>query len=209
MNSFLESFSEWPIHYKLAAWLGSLLFLSYVFWQYLYKAPAEELQRLNDKVESMEIQMTRERMLVRNLPLVRSEVQNLDRQLLQALRELPNKQETSQLLDSISDLARDAGLTIEVFKELGTTAKEFYGQKSVSLTVGGSFHQVATFFDEVGGLSRIVNINEVQMKNPAAGAEGMNLATSCTATTFWYLSEEERAEQKRAEEKAKKRSRKK
>ncbi len=208
MNRFLESFSEWQIHYKLAAWLGSLLFLSYVFWQYLYKAPAEELRRLNDKVESMEMQMTRERMLVRNLPLVRSEVQNLDRQLLQALRELPNKQETSRLLDSISDLARDAGLTIEVFKELGTTAKEFYGQKSVSLTVGGSFHQVATFFDEVGGLSRIVNINEVQMKNPTAGAEGMNLATSCTATTFWYLSEEERAEQKRAEEKAKKRSRK-
>jgi type IV pilus assembly protein PilO len=153
--------------------------------------------------------MTRERMLVRNLPLVRSEVQNLDRQLLQALRELPNKQETSRLLDSISDLARDAGLTIEVFKELGTTTKEFYGQKSVSLIVGGSFHQVATFFDEVGGLSRIVNINEVQMKNPTAGAEGMNLATSCTATTFWYLSEEERAEQKKAEEKAKKRSRRK
>jgi type IV pilus assembly protein PilO len=207
MNSFLENFSEWPIHYKFAAWLGSLLFLSYVFWQYLYKAPAEELRRLNDKVESMEIQMTRERMLVRNLPLVRSEVQNLDRQLLQALRELPNKQETSRLLDSISDLARDAGLTIEVFKELGTTTKEFYGQKSVSLIVGGSFHQVATFFDEVGGLSRIVNINEVQMKNPSVGAEGMNLATSCTATTFWYLSEEERAEQKKAEEKAKKRSR--
>jgi type IV pilus assembly protein PilO len=208
MNRFVDNVSEWPIQYKLAAWFGSLLFFSYIFWQYLYKSPAEELRRLNDKVESMEIQMTRERMLVRNLPLVRSEVQSLDRQLLQALRELPNKQETSRLLDSISDLARDAGLTIEVFKELGTSTKEFYGQKSVSLMVGGSFHQVATFFDEVGGLSRIVNINEVQMKNPIMGAEGMNLATSCTATTFWYLSEEERAEQKQAEEKAKKRSRK-
>lgn len=208
MNRFLENFSEWPLHYKCAVWLGSLLFLSYVFWQYLYKTPAEELRRLNDKVESMEIQMKRERMLVRNLPLVRSEVQRLDRQLLEALRELPNKQETSRLLDSISDLARDAGLTIEVFKELGTTAKEFYGQKSVSLVVEGSFHQVATFFDEVGGLSRIVNINEVQMKNPSMGSEGMNLATSCTATTFWYLSEEERDEQRRAEEKAKKRTRK-
>jgi type IV pilus assembly protein PilO len=207
MNRFLESFGEWSFYQKLGLCVGSVLFLSYVFWQYWYKTPAEELRRLNEKVESMEIQVRREQMLVRNLPHVRREVVELDQQLLTALRELPNKQETSRLLDSISDLARDAGLTIEAFKEMGSTAREFYGQKSVSLVVGGTFHQVATFFDEVGGLARIVNINDVQMTSPTSGDEGMNLQTACTATTFWYLSEEERAEQKRAEEQAKKRSR--
>ncbi|MCB0330671.1 MAG: type 4a pilus biogenesis protein PilO [Bdellovibrionales bacterium] len=195
MNDFLDAFNEWPIYYKIGAWLGALLFCSYIFWQYFYKSPAEDLQKAEDKVESLQGQIRQQRLLARNLPKIRKEVQELDKKLVAALEELPNKQETSRLLESISDLARDAGLSVDLFRELGTTTKEFYGQKSVSLVVTGTFHQVATFFDEVGNLPRIVNINGVSMKQPKIQEDGILLTTGCTATTFWYLSEEERAAQ--------------
>jgi type IV pilus assembly protein PilO len=204
MSDFLETFGEWPVAYKLGAWAGALLLCTYIFWQYFYKSPAEDLQKATEKVESLQGQIRQQRMLARNLPKVRKEVQLLDKKLLAALKELPNKQETSRLLESISDLARDAGLTVELFRELGVITKEFYGQKSVSLVVKGSFHQVATFFDEVGSLPRIVNINSVVMKEPKQDDDGMLLTTACTATTFWYLSEEERAAQ---QEKKKRRRR--
>jgi type IV pilus assembly protein PilO len=207
VNKFIDAFAEWPIHFKVGAWLGGLLFLSFLFWQYLYKEPAEDLQSASDKVESLQGQIRHQRMLAKNLPAVRKKVQELDKKLQVALQELPNRQETSRLLESISDLARDAGLSVDLFRELGETTKEFYGQKSVSLTVQGSFHQVATFFDEVGNLPRIVNINGVSMRDPVKKDDAIRLTTDCKATTFWYLTEEERAAQQKKKKKGKRRKR--
>ena len=207
MDDFLDTFAGWPVYYKLGAWLGALLFCSYIFWQYFYKSPAEDLTKATEKVETLTGQIRHQRMLAKNLPKIRKEVEELDKKLLAALQELPNKQETSRLLESISDLARDAGLTVELFREQGVAMKEFYGQKSVALIVQGSFHQVATFFDEVGSLPRIVNINGVTMREPRNTEDGILLTTDCTATTFWYLSEEERAEREKKKGGAKRRRR--
>ncbi|MCB0319752.1 MAG: type 4a pilus biogenesis protein PilO [Bdellovibrionales bacterium] len=193
MEGFLEKFSEWPTLYKVGAWLGILLFSTYIFWQYLYKEPARKLERAMEKIENLESNIRNQRLLARNLTKVREEVKALDEKLAVALQELPNKQETSQLLASISDLARDAGLEVELFSEKGENYKEFYGQKSVALTVNGSFHQIATFFDEVGQLSRIVNINGVSLRQPTFNDEGrISLKSDCQATTYWYLDESER-----------------
>ncbi len=193
MSDFLDKFAEWPTLYKVGAWLGIFLFVSYIFWQYLYKEPFNKVEKAKEKVEILEGQIRQQRLLAKNLPKIREEVRVLDGKLALALRELPDRQETSQLLQSISDLARDAGLEVQLFSEKGETYKEFYGQKSVALSVLGSYHQIATFFDEVSHLPRIVNINSVSLSQPSFTDEGIILKTDCQATTFWYLNEEERA----------------
>ena len=71
--------------------------------------------------------------------------------------------------------------------------KDFYAEVPVSIAVDGTYHQVATFFDEVGHLSRIVNINQITMKEPVVGDAQVQVKVGCTATTFRYLDEAERA----------------
>jgi Tfp pilus assembly protein PilO len=59
----------------------------------------------------------------------------------------------------------------------------------------------------VGRLSRLVNINNIEMKNPKMNQERVIVDTATLVTTFRFLDEAERAKiaaEKAAKEKAKK-----
>jgi Tfp pilus assembly protein PilO len=61
------------------------------------------------------------------------------------------------------------------------------------------------FFDEVGRLTRLVNLNNIEMKNPKPAGEQMSLDTSTLMTAFRFLDDAERAKvaaEKAAKEKA-------
>ena len=99
-------------------------------------------------------------------------------------KKLPEKQEIPSLLSSISQSGRDAGLDILLFRPLPERDKDFYAEIPVSITVKGSYQNVALFFDKVSRLNRIVNIDDIKMR-AAKGAE--ELTTSCTAITYRFI----------------------
>jgi type IV pilus assembly protein PilO len=78
------------------------------------------------------------------------------------------------------------------------------------MAVRGNYHQIALFFDKVRHLDRIVNITDTSLKNPQVTNGQMQIDASFSATTYRFLSEEERARiAKEKEEAGKKRGRKK
>ena len=56
----------------------------------------------------------------------------------------------------------------------------------------GTYHQVATFFDEVGNLERIVNLDKFTVTKPVVDNGSVRLKTSVVATAFRFLEEHER-----------------
>ena len=196
MNDFLDQLMEYPLSYRLVGWLIALLLMSYIFWQYFYKAQTEELTKVKEKMEQLNTQIAHERRLARNLSKFEKEVKDLNVKLKFALQELPDKREIPDLLASISDLAMDAGLEVSLFKPRSENMKEFYAEVPVSVSVEGTFHQVVTFFDEVGHLPRIVNINSIAIKEPDLKEQSVRIKADCVTTTFRYLEESERIKKK-------------
>ncbi|MBX7143745.1 MAG: type 4a pilus biogenesis protein PilO [Oligoflexia bacterium] len=192
MNPLLQNFMERPTSQKVAFWVGSILLLSFLFWQYFYSPQLSEQEKLASKIEDLQSKIGHERRLAANLSKFRKEVEELDVKLKFALQELPDEREIPDLLANISTLARDAGLEVNLFKPSPEVFREFYAEVPVKVAVTGSFHQVATFFDEVGRLPRIVNINQVSMVEPKIGEDRITIASECVATTFRYLDEAER-----------------
>jgi type IV pilus assembly protein PilO len=193
MSEVIEQIMDRPLWQRVAGWVGSLLFFTYIFWTYFYSDLSEELVKLLDKTETLETQIAHEKRLAKNLPKVKAQVKELDIQLKKAMMELPDKKEIPDLLASISDLAMDSGLEVQLFKPKAENFREFYAEVPVQISVGGTYHQVATFFDEVGHLSRIVNISAIGIKDPKIGDNDVQVNTECVATTFRYLDESERA----------------
>lgn len=200
MSSVIDNFLERPTSHKVGFWVLTIGFLGFLFWQYMYSAKLEERTELETSVEELNAKITHERRLARNLKRFREEVKDLDIKLKFALQELPDKREIPDLLSAISNLARDAGLEVSLFKPKPENLKEFYAEVPVDISVSGTFHQVATFFDEVGNLSRIVNIDAIAIKEPKVKPELIEIKADCVGTTFRYLDESER---KLAKEKAK------
>jgi type IV pilus assembly protein PilO len=200
MNALVDALMERPKWQRIAIWLGTLLFILYIFYQFFYASLSAEIHKIQVKVEKLNTDIVSESRLARELPKIKAAVKELDIKLKQLLLELPDKREIPSLLSSISSLAKDAGLEVSLFKPRAENIRDFYAEVPVSISVEGTFHQVATFFDEVGRLSRIVNITDIAITEPLETKTEKRVLTktSCVATTFRYLDDEERARREAA-----------
>lgn len=192
MNDFIDGIMDRPASHRIGGWIVIIGLIIFIFWNYFYKDQLDELTKLNNDIENLNTQIAHEQRLARNLSKARAEVKDLDIKLKFAMQELPDKREIPELLASISDLAMDAGLEVSLFKPKNENFREFFAEVPVSVGVEGTFHQVTTFFDEVGRLPRIVNINQIEVRDPKIRPEEVRIKTDCLATTFRYLEESER-----------------
>ena len=194
MSQLVENIMARPLWQKAAIWAGSLILISYGFYQFLLAAVWEEEGKLSSKINELSGSIAQEQRIARELPRFKQEVKELEIKLKFALQELPDKREIDQFLYSVSNVARDAGLTVSRFKPIPGGEKEFYAEVPASIAVEGTFHQIVTFFDEVSHLPRIVNINQITVKDPKMLESQVNVKGECVATTFRYLDESERVQ---------------
>lgn len=198
MNEQIENVLELPISHKVGILFGTMLLIGAGYWFFFYSTASEEFAKIDKKVNGqngLSYQIAKQEAIAANLDKFESEVDKLDIELNKALAELPDKKAVGILLEKISDKAHDTGLEVRVFKPRGEEKRDFYAEVPVAIEVTGTYHQVATFFDEVGRLERIVNLNQLQISEPEIGDEKVTLKTEVVATAFRFLDESERPKQ--------------
>ncbi len=194
MSRFIDNIMARPTWQKAAIWVGTLAFVAYCSHQFLLSSAWDEEDKITNKISELSSSIAQEERIARELPRFRQEVKELEVKLKFALQELPDKREIDQFLYSVSNVARDAGLTVSHFKPIPGSQKEFYAEVPASIAVQGTFHQIVTFFDEVSHSPRIVNISQISIKEPEVGDAQVDVKGECVATTFRYLDEAERVQ---------------
>lgn len=176
------------------------------YWYMFYSSVDERLTTAQDNLSKTKAEINKRQIMAMNLPKYQAEVDLLDAELKKALAELPDRREIAQLLEKIADRAKSSGLDIRLFRPKGESKKDFYAEVPVEIEVGGGYHQVATFFDEVGALERIVNIDNFSMTTPVITDAGISLKTTLVATSFRFLDESERPKPENEKKKGKKKA---
>ena len=192
MNELMEKIVDAPAAAR-GAMLGAVAAMIFGAYYFMFYQPvSEELVLSKDAAQKMQTEVSEKTRIAASLPKFEEEVRILDVELKKALAELPDNKEIAQLLAKVADKAKDAGLDVQLFKPRTEQRKDFYAEVPVEIEVGGGYHQVATFFDEVSHLERIVNIDQFSMTEPKPGELGLNMKTSLVATSFRFLDENER-----------------
>jgi type IV pilus assembly protein PilO len=205
MNEFLNRILELPRQQKLGILAGVIILLLFFDYFFLYTRFSFQISDLKQNVELARTERDRKKGLVANLPQLKQQIVLLNGMLNEAIAQLPDQKEIPDLLANISSKARESGLDILLFRPRAENPQDFYAEIPVDVVVRGEFHNVVGFFDEVGRLNRLVNINNIEMKNPKANREQVTIDTATLVTTFRFLDEAERAKiaaEKAAKEKA-------
>lgn len=100
--------------------------------------------------------------------------------------QLPADAEIGSLLLKIHGQAKIVGLEISRFERQDSEVEKEYVRIPVKMTLSGTFHQINTFFFYVGKLTRIVNIENIDMQVFQRDRDSAKLNATCTATTFMY-----------------------
>jgi type IV pilus assembly protein PilO len=201
MHPVVDGILERPWSHKLGLWIGSILLVVGGFWQFSLSALVTSEAELNESVIKLDSDIATEKRLAAKLSKAEERLKDLEGRLQSALEQLPDKSEIDNLLEKISNVARESGLELNLFQRKEENFKDFYAEVPVLVSVTGTYHQVATFFDEVSRLPRIVNINQISAFDPKVEEEAIILKVDCVLTAFRYLSDRERAERQPEAEK--------
>lgn len=201
MNELLDNILERPGIQKLGILVVAIILISALYFSFLYSPRADEVAKLADSVEIANNEKRVKTQKSANLGRLRKDLQQLDAELKKAVAQLPEKREIAELLSNISAKAQQVGLDVLLFRPRPEAFQDFYAEVPVDITVKGNFHNTVSFFDEVGRMNRLVNIDNIGFKNPTVNGEQVVLETTSVATAFRFLDDAER--KKVAEDKAK------
>lgn len=206
MSETLERIIELPATAKVGILGASIGAICAIYYFAFFAGVATELDELNEASAKLKVEVAEKQRIAASLPKFEEEVARLDVELNKALAELPDQKEIPALLEKIADKAKASGLDVKLFKPRAEQKKDFYAEVPVEIEVGGSYHQIASFFDEVGHLERIVNIDEISMIDPKKEESGMGLTSSLVATSFRFLDESERPKEDASQAKRRRKS---
>lgn len=129
------------------------------------------------------------------LPAYKAQLEEMKIILNSMLRQLPSKNEMSDLIVDVSQTAIASGIDNELFEPGTEVLKEFYAEKPISLRMVGKYHQFGEFVSGVASLQRVVilTMHDISLK-PLDGGESGVLLLEGTAKTYRYLDEDEQAE---------------
>jgi type IV pilus assembly protein PilO len=98
---------------------------------------------------------------------------------------LPDDPEMPAFLQALQNTATISGVELTSWTPADEIPQEFFARVPMKLTLKGKFHQVAKFVYSVGQLDRIINIENIQLKNPT-NTEGdeVLVEVECLATAF-------------------------
>lgn len=158
--------------------------LAYVFMSYMPNS--EKIVVLGQNKVKLEKEIQSAKATAANLDRHKAEMENLKQIFEQLTTLLPGKKEIPNLLRSISDLGKGAGLEFVSFSPGGEVAKDFYSEIPININVKGPYHNMGFFLSQVSNLDRIVTVNNIQLGSPAQVEGEVVLNSTCRLTTYMF-----------------------
>ena len=156
------------------------------FVYFLYWPKFERINRLNTDLKKLEQKLETAKRNAKDLKQFQAKMKEAEAQFQMAMKKLPEKEEIPSLLSSISNSGQQVGLEFLLFEPKPEKKKEFYAEIPVAMNIKGDYHNLALFFDQVARLSRIVNIQNIQMSS-AKEKNSKDLNTKCMAVTYKFI----------------------
>ena len=177
-----------PVRLGMVPALVALVVAAYGY--FLYMPASTELDQANERVLQLQRKLSEVRAVAANEQAVKEEIAVLERKLAAALRQLPDSKELPVLLTDITSLGKNAGLDFKAFRPQAEVRKAFYAEVPIDIEFTGQYHDIASFFDEVSRLPRIVNISELDVKVTRETPTTTFLGVKGKATTFRFVEPE-------------------
>ena len=202
-NAIVEEFKRtnwkdpgtWHAAPKIVVLLAILVGIPVAGFFAINQGQIEELEQGQQKEAKLKEEYVGKKKQAINLDLHRQQLREIDTQFGALLKQLPNKSQMDALLVDINQAGLGRGLQFELFKPAAAEMRrDFYAELPIDVRVTGTYHDMGAFASDVGQLSRIVTLKDV---NIVAAKDG-NLMMDAIARTFRYLDDDEIAEQRKA-----------
>lgn len=194
MEKFIERIAKAPLGAKIGVVAGVIVLVTLLNY-FVFAIPygdaiadvETKIKRVSVEQERLDRDFIEKTAIANDLNRFRKEKELMEQRLEEALAELPEQKNIDELLQLFQDRAQKAGLEINTIEPKPEQPKGFYAAIPIPMTVTGNFHEIATFFDALGRLRRIVNVSEITLDQPKEVKGRVVVNGKFLLTTFMFL----------------------
>lgn len=185
----------WPSWVKIASVILLMVVVGVAGYSLKIKDQIEELAKSESTEQIKKSQFRIKQKKALQLPAYKAQLEEMKIILNSMLRQLPSKNEMSDLIVDVSQTALASGIDNELFEPGNEVLKEFYAEKPISLRMVGKYHDFGEFVSGVASLPRVVilTMHDISLKPVGKDLNGVLLLEG-TAKTYRYLDEVEQEE---------------
>lgn len=183
----------WPLIPRVVILFGLFVALVASAWWFGWDVQLEELAQKQVEEASLKEDWIKKKKQAVNLDKHKSQLVEIDNSFGVLLKQLPDKSQMDALLVDVNKAAQARGLAVESFVLGQEAGREFYAEKSISLQLSGSYHDIGSFAGDIAQLPRIVTLNDIDL----TASKDNVLSLKTTAKTFRFLDETEQARQRK------------
>jgi len=173
---------DWP-------WYGHVVIAVVIFGMFflLYYRPK------NNELENISSERIRTENEVKILKQKEKELQAIEKELIAMNIKLnhletiiPQKEEIDIILRRIQELAYDSRINIREFISKPLIDKEYFSEKPINMKISGSYHNLATFFNQLANFSRLFNIENFKITALRDQSDFSTISATTTAKTYIF-----------------------
>ena len=190
----------WPGSVKMAALIAVIILILAGGYYFFIKDMQASLKKLDRTEVELKNTYSLKYQKAAQLDAYKEQLEEMEIILQSMLRQLPSKNEMSDLIVDVSQTALASGIENELFEPGAEILKDFYAEKPISLKMKGNYHEFGAFVSGVASLPRVVilTMHDISLKPLGDSIQGGKLLLEGTARTYRYLDEEELVEVEKA-----------
>lgn len=179
-------------------WVGLLVGLVlaggllYAVDAFVVKNIKREIADADTRIAELDQKIQQGRAAERKLPQFREEVKRLELELEKLRRILPSTRNTEEIIKKIKSLVDSGEFTLNrlSFPPLGSPSSDPYVEWPITVALDGRYHDLAILFNKLGNFSRIMNVEQINIR--ALGSqETKTISANFVAKTFVYIEPKE------------------
>jgi type IV pilus assembly protein PilO len=194
VEKLIETIAKAPLGAKIGVVAGIVVAITILNYFVVGASFGPSITDTEAKIRRFQAEQTRldkeyieKTAIANNLNQFRREKELLEQQLREALAELPEEKNIEDLLQLFQDRAIKAGLKINSIEPKPPVTERFYARIPIPMTVKGNYHEIATFFDSLGRMRRIVNVSDVAFTDPKDVNGKVILSGKFLVTAFMFV----------------------
>lgn len=192
-----KKLNELPWYFQAAIIAAVLGCIDFFLFHQIFVPIQDEIKKVNQDIVKLTAEVEKGQAAERRLAEFDREIkQNTEK--LKILRSiLPEEKETPEIVRRIQELAATSDLRIKKLAPQPSVGHGFYADWPINLELDGSYENLGRFFDRVSKFTRIINVENLNIKALSESDDPQRtLSATCTTTTFVFQDERKGEERK-------------
>lgn len=140
------------------------LILAFVYFQFVHKERAIQIEEHETHLESLERSNATARAVAeRGGPELERRLAAYEAHMVRLEELIPRREQVPELLNDMGRRAQLSNVEVTRMKPEGEMASPYYSRQTYEFGVKGTYHNVGRFLSEIGSLPRIITPSEFRM----------------------------------------------